>query len=369
MVTCTKTTKGRPAMQLSPEVEETLRTTYDGSAACVHRLAQQYGVADSTIRAWSSKLGLTRRSRPRQHAAPAAPRHWKISLETLDEEKGPSVVFSTAGMVDSVRTYLNEMGQYPRLTGQQERLLGERAAQGDVEAKHLLILTNLRLVVRIAKHYAARARGTLDLLDLIQEGTLGLMHAVDIFDVQRGWRFSTIAAWWIRQTVSRAQMNQGRTIRLPVGAQEQISDLQLLLQDADEDLEVIARRLNISLDRAQELFAASQDLYSLDTPAFGPDGDLDLGHILESSAPSPQSHVEGLDLRQQLVNLLHTLRPRDRLIIALRYGLDGQGERTLEEVSQQMHVTRQRIQQIENRILLELRQEAWARQLQDYLSA
>ncbi len=293
-----------------------------------------------------------------------------FTLETLDDEKGPAVVFSTTGMtVDSVRTYLSEMGQYLRLTDHQERLLGERAAQGDVEAKHLLILANLRLVVRVATHYAARSRGTLDLLDLIQEGTLGLMHAVDIFDVQRGWRFSTVAAWWIRQTVSRALMNQGRTIRLPVGAQEQISDLQLLLQDAGEDLEVIARRLNISLERAQELFAASQDLYSLDTPAFGPGGDLDLGHTLESSAPSPQSHVEALDLRQQLVNLLHTLRPRDRLIITLRYGLDGQGERSLETVGTMLHVSRQRIQQIETRLLLELRKEARARQLQDYLSA
>src|SRR6266487_2944210 len=226
---CTKAAKGRPAMQLSSEIEETLRATYDGSATGVHHLAQQYGVADSTIRAWASKLGLTRRSRPRQHATPAASRHGMFTLETLDDEKGPAVVFSTTGMtVDSVRTYLSEMGQYLRLTDHQERLLGERAAQGDVEAKHLLILANLRLVVRVATHYAARSRGT-----------LGLMHAVDIFDVQRGWRFSTVAAWWIRQTVSRALMNQGRTIRLPVGAQEQISDLQLLLQDAGEDLEVI----------------------------------------------------------------------------------------------------------------------------------
>ncbi len=369
----TKAAKGRPATQLNPEIEANLRATYDGSATGVHHLAQQYGVTDSTIRAWASKLGLTRRSRPRQHVAPAAPQPWKITLEPLDDEKGPAVIFSTAGMtVDPLRTYLNEMGQYSRLTAHQERLLGERAAQGDVEAKHFLILANLRLVVRVAKHYAAKSRGMLDLLDLIQEGTLGLMHAVDIFDVQRGWRFSTVAAWWIRQAVTRAVANQGRVIRLPVGAQEQIQDLHEILQNTHEDppIPAIAERLSLSIKRVHELLIASQQIYSLDTPTFGEHDDLEIGHLLESSVPTPQEHIEALDLRQHLVALVQTLRrPRDRQVIILRYGLDGKGERTLEEVGQQLRVTRERIRQIETRALLELRQEAQARQLQEYLSA
>lgn len=373
VTTCTKTTtKGRPAMQLNPEVEASLRTTYDGSATCVHNLAHHYGVAESTIRSWAQKLGLTQRSRPR--AQSSEDHHaWKLSPRLLDEGQEPTIVPAQEVItVDLLRAYLREMGSYPRLTPLQERQLGERSACGDQSAKHALIVANLRLVVRVAKHYAKKSAYSLPLLDLIQEGTLGLMHAVDIYDVSRGWRFSTHATWWIRQCVSRAQMEQSRMVRLPIGAQEQIQDLHELQQEEQGDLplEMIAERLSISGKRAQDLLIASQPIHSLDAPAFGEQGDLDVGHLLESPTPTPHDHIEALDLRQQLFALLQTLRrPRDRQIMILRYGLDGQRERTLEEVGKQLHITRERVRQIEMRVLLELRQEAEARQLQEYLSA
>jgi RNA polymerase primary sigma factor len=358
-LSCTKTTtKGRPAIQLSPEVEETFRITYDGSAICVRNLAQQHGVAESTIRAWAQKLGLTQRSRPR---TPSEENHtWKLTPRYLDEGQEPIVVPDR-----------EDMGRYPRLTPLQEHQLGERSAQGDQDAKHVLIVANLRLVVRIARHYAKKSTYSLPLLDLIQEGTLGLIHAVDIYDVTRGWRFSTHATWWIRHCVSRAQMEQGRVIRLPIGAQEQIQGLHKLQQEqGDLAPEAITERLSISSERAQELQIASQQIHSLDALVFGELGDLDVGHLLESPLPTPHDHIEALELHQQVFDLLQTLRrPRDRQVIILRYGLDGEGERTLEEVGKRLHVTRERVRQIETRILLELRQEAQARQLQDYLSA
>jgi len=353
-------------MQLSPEIEETLRTTYDGSATLVRRLAQQYGVAESTIRAWARRLGLTQRSRPRPQVDQSEHHPWKIALCLLDEGQESALAPDREPVtVNLVRAYLKEMGRYPRLSGPQERMLGEQMAQGNQEAKQALILANLRLVVRVARHYAKKANNTLDLLDLIQEGTLGLMHAVDIFDTSRGWRFSTHATWWIRQAVSRAQMEQGRTIRLPVSAQEQIQDLQELLQETTEEFphEIIAERLSISQGRTQELLTASQHIHSLDVPTIGEQDNL------ESPLPTPQDHAETLDLRHQLLCLLQTLRPRDRQVIILRYSLDGKGERTLEEVARTLGVTRERIRQIENRVLLELREAAQARDLQDYLSA
>jgi RNA polymerase primary sigma factor len=360
-------------MQLSPEIEKNFRTTYDGSTACVRHLAQHYGVADSTIRAWASRLSLTQRSRPRPQPGQEEPHPWKFALRLLDEDQeAPIVADRDVVTVNLLRTYLKEMANYPRLTPQQESLLGERVAQGDQDAKHALIVANLRLVVRIARHYAAKSIYALPLLDLIQEGTLGLIHAVDIFDVRRGWRFSTHAAWWVRQAVSRAQMEQSRAIRLPIGAQEQIQDMNEVLQDAHEDLplHVIAEQLSISSERAQELLMASQQIHSLDALAFVEQDDLDLDHLLESPISAPQDHVEDLDLHQQLVDLVQTLRrPRDRQVIIWRYGLDGKGERTLEEAGKQLHVTRERVRQIEARALRELRQEAQAKNLQDYLSA
>ena len=165
-------------------------------------------------------------------------------------------------------------------------------------------------------------------------------------------------------------MEQGRTIRLPVGAQEQIQDLQHLLQDTDEDLSVdtLAERLSLSRERVQELLTASLEIYSLDTPSFGSAGDLELGQALEAAVPSPEDHAVADDLRGQLINLLQELQPRDRQVIELRYGLDGEGERTLEEVGKLLGVTRERIRQIEIRVLGELQQGAKVRHLQDYLS-
>ena len=291
MVALACKTKGRPALQLLPEIEGTFRSSYDGSAECVAHLAQHYGVADSTVRAWASRLGLTQRSRPRP---PSGEHHsWKLAARYLDEGQEPTVVPDRRVVtVSLLRAYLNEMGRYPRLTAPQERQLGNRAAQGDQDAKDALVLANLRLVVRIAKNYAAKSAHSLDLLNLIQEGTLGLMHAVDIYDVSRGWRFSTHATWWIRQAVSRAQMEQGRSIRLPVGAQEQIQDIHEMLLNTDLPLGSIAEHLSISNARAQELLTLSQPIHSLDAPAFGEADDLDIGHLLESSDVGPEDYIE-----------------------------------------------------------------------------
>jgi RNA polymerase primary sigma factor len=373
MVTHPGTTKGRPTLQLNPEIEATLRTTYDGSATCVRNLAQQYGVAESTVRAWAHKLGLTQRSRPRPQSGQEKHYAWKLAAHYLDEDQEPALVPDREMVtVSLLRTYLNEMGSYPRLTALQERQLGERSAQGDQDAKYGLVLANLRLVVRIAKHYAAKSMYSLPLLDLIQEGTLGLIHAADTYDVHRGWRFSTHATWWIRQAVSRAQMEQSRTVRLPVGVQAQIQDISEILQNTHEDLplQAITEQLSISSERAQELLIASQPIYSLDAPAFGESGELEISDLLESPLPTPQDHIESMDLRHQLLDLVQTLRSkRDRQVITLRYGLDGKGERTLEEVGKQLHVTKERIRQIEMRVLQELKKEAEKMQLQEYLSA
>ena len=371
----TKTTaKGRPLMQLNSCIEGTLRATYDGSAACVHDLAQQYGVSQSTIRAWASRLGLTQRSRPRPHGGQEEHHPWKIAIRVLDEgQESPIVADRDVANVNLLRAFIKDVACYPRINRQQERELGERVAQGDQHAKHALIVANLRLVVRIAKSYSTKSTYSLPLLDLIQEGILGLIHAVDIFDVSRGWRFSTHATWWIRQGISRAQMEQSRTIRLPIGVQEQIQDMHEIIQSTHEDipLQAIAEHLSISRERVQELLLASQQIHSLDAaPPSGEQDDLELGSLVEASIPTPQDHIEASDLHDQLVDLVQTLRrPRDRQIIFLRFGLDGLGERTLEEVGKQLQVTRERVRQIENRILLELRHEARARQLHEYLSA
>ncbi len=372
--TAKPTAKGRPVMQLNSHIEGTLRAMYDGSAACVHGLAQQHGVSQSTIRAWASRLGLTQRSRPRPHGGQEEHHPWKIAIRVPDEDQeAPIVADRDVASVNLLHAFIKDMSRYPRLNRQQERELGEGVARGDQDAKHALIVANLRLVVRIAKCYAAKSTYSLPLLDLIQEGTLGLIHAVDIFDVSRGWRFSTHATWWIRQGISRAQMEQSRTVRLPIGVQEQIQDMHEILQSTHEDLplQTIAEHLSISRERAQELLLASQHIHSLDAaPPSGEQDDLELGSLVEASIPTPQDHMEALDLRYQLIDLVQTLRrPRDRQVILLRYGLDGKGERTLEEVGKQLHVTRERVRQLENRILLGLRHEARARQLHEYLSA
>jgi RNA polymerase primary sigma factor len=365
------TTKGRPEIQLSAEIETTFRATYDGSAACVRRLGQRYDVSDSTIRAWAQRLQLTKRSRLRPQSNPIVPTSYHIIMQ--GEGEGASRPTGTGISVDVLQAYLRDMERYPRLSAEEEIQLGKRAAQGDQTAKHALILANLRLVMRIAKYYTTKPHGSLEFLDLIQEGTFGLMHAVDIFDVTRGWRFSTVASWWIRQAISRTVQDKSRTIRIPFGAHEQLSDLYKLQRDADEELtvETMAERLSMNKERVQELLVMSQETQSLDAPLFGAKDDLDIGSILalESEATSPQDYLEHLDLHQQLLNLLHTLQPRDRLIITLRYGLDGQGERSLEVVSKTLGISRERIRQIEVRVLRQLRQEAQRIQLQDYLSA
>ncbi|GHP00849.1 RNA polymerase sigma factor SigA [Reticulibacter mediterranei] len=367
----TTVVEGRPPRQLSTETEQLFRASYDGSAAVVRRLAQQYHVADSTVRAWARQLGLTRRSRPRT----PSPSHQlnrpsqRIVLPQASEEKQAYVV-PDKETVDLLGTFLREVERYPLLTAQEERTLGERLLRGDLQVKQMFFHANLRLVIRIAKSYARRRSScALTILDLIQEGAFGLLEACNRYDVHRGYRFSTMATWWIRQAISRAIQEQGRMIRLPVGMQEQMSDLQQLLKTSPEglSLEEQAQQLGLSPERLQTLLEAPQALYSVDAPAFRSDEEQELGQFLEAPMLPLQEHVEANDLHQHLDDLLQQLPPRAARVIVLRFGLDGQGVRTLDAVGKELGVSRERVRQIEIRALQQLRLLAQARDLQEYL--
>ena len=275
-------------------------------------------------------------------------------------------------MKDATEAYLQEMSHYARLSAKEERELAARVALGDKAAKEQMILANLRLVVRIAARFAERMPGKIDVLDLIQEGNLGLIHAVETFDLSRGCRFSTHATWWVRQAVSRAVMDQARIIRLPVPTQEQLLQLRRLYLQADQPLsaEEAAQRLSLSRERVEELRAAAQDAASLDVPVEESkhSGDpLYLGDTIQSPLPSPEAHALTDDLRRHIVRLLCILLPRERRILELRYGLLDGIERTLEEVSYEFGVTRERIRQVEKRTLSKLLRTSVEMQLHDYL--
>lgn len=360
--------------RLTSDMEATLRATYDGSAALVARLADRYGVSQYTIRTWANRLGLTRRSRPRPYATqthqPASTPTWQVAIAMLEQpSQTPLAVLK--GNVNSMELYLHDMGQFRCLTLEEEQILGQRSTQGDLEARWLLVLSNLRLVVRIARWYAKQRHPGLDIADLIQEGTFGLLHAATVYDAQRGYRFSTSATWWIRQAIHRAIHDQGRTIRLPVNVHEQLHRLKQLQHDDEQELTpvIIAQLLSISLKKAYDLLSASTEINSLDAPLDPDVDDRSLGELLPSPLDIPDQEVERDDLRTQLIRLLDTLTPRERAIIVWRFDLDGQGERTLEEVGKALKITRERVRQLEQRLLLQLRHEAKERQLQEYLSA
>jgi RNA polymerase primary sigma factor len=370
--------RGRQAKPLDPAIVSVLRTSYDGSLAATRKLADQFHVSESTIRAWARKAELTKRSRLRTTPIVYARHAWRIVLvpthdaqEAREEAPSPEQD-AIIDVKDSTEAYLQEMGRYPRLTAKEERELAARVALGDKAAKERMILANLRLVVRIASRFAERVPGKIDVLDLIQEGNLGLIHAVETFDLERGCRFSTHATWWVRQAVSRAIMDQARIIRLPVPTQEQLLQLQRLYLRASAPLstEEAARQLALSRERVEELRTAAQDAGSLDVPVEESkhSGDpLSLGDTIPSPLPPPEAHALADDLRQHMVRLLCILRPRERRVLELRYGLLDGIERTLEEVSHQFHVTRERIRQVEKRALSRLLQTSIDLQLHDYL--
>lgn len=271
---------------------------------------------------------------------------------------------------DPVRMYLKEIGRIPLLTPEEEIELAKRIEQGDEEAKRRLAEANLRLVVSIAKRYVGR--GML-FLDLIQEGNLGLIKAVEKFDYRKGYKFSTYATWWIRQAITRAIADQARTIRIPVHMVETINKLvrvhRQLLQELGRDPtpEEIAKEMDIPVDRVREIQKIAQEPVSLETP-IGEEEDSHLGDFIEDEdALAPAEAASFNLLKEQLEEVLETLTPREREVLRLRFGLDDGKARTLEEVGQKFRVTRERIRQIEAKALRKLRHPSRSKKLKDYL--
>ena len=271
---------------------------------------------------------------------------------------------------DPVRMYLKEIGRVPLLTAEEEVALAKRMEAGDEEAQKRLAEANLRLVVSIAKRYVGR--GML-FLDLIQEGNLGLIKAVEKFDYNKGYKFSTYATWWIRQAITRAIADQARTIRIPVHMVETINKLirvsrQLLQQLGREPTpEEIAKEMEIGVDRVREIMKIAQEPVSLETP-IGEEEDSHLGDFIEDQdAPAPADAASFMLLKEQLEDVLDTLTLREEKVLRLRFGLDDGRARTLEEVGQNFGVTRERIRQIEAKALRKLRHPSRSRKLKDFL--
>lgn len=274
------------------------------------------------------------------------------------------------GIDDPVRMYLKEIGRIPLLSPEEEVDLAKRMEQGEEEAKRRLAEANLRLVVSIAKRYVGR--GML-FLDLIQEGNLGLIKAVEKFDYRKGYKFSTYATWWIRQAITRAIADQARTIRIPVHMVETINKLirvsRQLLQELgrEPNPEEIAKEMDISEDKVREIMKIAQEPVSLETP-IGEEEDSHLGDFIEDhDAKAPAEEASFTLLREQLENVLSTLTDREQRVLRLRFGLDDGRARTLEEVGQQFGVTRERIRQIEAKTLRKLRHPSRSKKLKDYL--
>ena len=290
--------------------------------------------------------------------------------EEIDLEKIELSVPEGVSLEDPVRMYLKEIGKVQLLTAEEEIELAQRMEEGDEVAKQKLAEANLRLVVSIAKRYVGR--GML-FLDLIQEGNIGLMKAVEKFDVSKGYKFSTYATWWIRQAITRAIADQARTIRIPVHMVETINKLtrvsRQLLQELGREPspEEIAEEMEIPVDRVREIQKISQEPVSLETP-IGEEEDSHLGDFLpDEDIPAPQDAAASTILKEQLVEVLGTLTEREQKVLRLRFGLDDGRARTLEEVGREFNVTRERIRQIEAKALRKLRHPSRSRKLKEFL--
>ena len=271
---------------------------------------------------------------------------------------------------DPVKMYLKEIGKVELLSTERELELAEKKAKGDEQAKKILVESNLRLVVSIAKRYVGRG---MFFLDLIQEGNLGLMKAVEKFDYTKGYKFSTYATWWIRQAITRAIADQARTIRIPVHMVETINKVlrvsRQLLQELGHEAstEEIAERMNMSVDKVREIMKLAQEPVSLETP-IGEEEDSHLGDFIpDDDAPAPAEAASYTLLREQLCEVLHTLTPREEHVLKLRFGLEDGRTRTLEEVGKVFNITRERIRQIEAKALRKLRHPSRSKRLKDYL--
>ena len=271
---------------------------------------------------------------------------------------------------DPVKMYLKEIGKVNLLSTEKELELAERMAKGDEEAKKMLVESNLRLVVSIAKRYVGRG---MFFLDLIQEGNLGLMKAVEKFDYTKGYKFSTYATWWIRQAITRAIADQARTIRIPVHMVETINKVlrvsRQLLQELGHEAstEEIAEKMNMSVEKVRDIMKLAQEPVSLETP-IGEEEDSHLGDFIpDDDAPAPAEAASYTLLREQLCEVLHTLTPREEHVLKLRFGLEDGRTRTLEEVGKVFNITRERIRQIEAKALRKLRHPSRSKRLRDYL--
>jgi len=314
----------------------------------------------------------------------------KLNAEEIDEilqriqESGVKIIENTviqsdseiedlmnrASIDDPVKMYLKDIGKVPLLSPDEEVELAVRMMEGDESAKRRLSEANLRLVVSIAKRYVGRG---LLFLDLIQEGNFGLMKAVEKFDYTKGFRFSTYATWWIRQSITRAIADQARTIRIPVHMVETINKqgrvVRNLLQTLGREptTEEIAKEMGVSEEKVREIQKIAQETISLDTPV-GEEEDSNLGTFLQDeSALNPAESATNLMLKEQLLDVLNTLTPREQKVIMLRYGVDDGHPRTLEEVGKEFNVTRERIRQIEAKALKKLRHPSRSKRLKDFL--
>ena len=298
----------------------------------------------------------------------------QAGIQIVDETQRDKELFEQAladiGLDDPVKMYLKDIGRVPLLTAEEEVDLAKRMQENDVSAKKRLSEANLRLVVSIAKRYVGR--GML-FLDLIQEGNLGLMKAVEKFDYQKGFKFSTYATWWIRQSITRAIADQARTIRIPVHMVETINKLtrvqRVLLQELGREptAEEMAESLGVTVERVHEILRIAQDPVSLETP-IGEEEDSHLGDFIEDEkAITPNDSVAAAMLREQLFNALDMLTPREEKVLRLRYGIEDGKSRTLEEVGKEFNVTRERIRQIEAKALRKLRHPSRSKKLRDFL--
>ncbi|MBQ7261223.1 MAG: RNA polymerase sigma factor RpoD [Lachnospiraceae bacterium] len=290
--------------------------------------------------------------------------------EEVDVENIDLTVLEGVSVEDPVRMYLKEIGKVSLLTGEEEIELAKRMEEGDEEAKKRLAEANLRLVVSIAKRYVGR--GML-FLDLIQEGNLGLIKAVEKFDYRKGYKFSTYATWWIRQAITRAIADQARTIRIPVHMVETINKLirvnRQLLQELGREPtpEETAEEMNLPVERVREILKISQEPVSLETP-IGEEEDSHLGDFIQDdNVPVPAEAAAFTLLKEQLTEVLQTLTEREQKVLELRFGLRDGRARTLEEVGKEFNVTRERIRQIEAKALRKLRHPSRSRKLKDYL--
>ena len=304
------------------------------------------------------------------------------NIEIVEDDGGESIapasneelesVLNTDGISidDPVKVYLKEIGRVPLLSAEEEVELAIKMSQGDVAAKKRLSEANLRLVVSIAKRYVGRG---MQFLDLIQEGNLGLIKAVEKFDHTKGFKFSTYATWWIRQAITRAIADQARTIRIPVHMVETINKVkkvnsQLLHENGHEPTnEQIAEKLEMPVEKVREIMRVAQEPVSLETP-IGEEEDSHLGDCLpDEDAPAPSDVASHTMLKEQLAEVLSTLTPREEKVLRLRFGLEDGRSRTLEEVGKEFNVTRERIRQIEAKALRKLRHPSRSKKLKDFL--